>query len=112
MYPLTPAIKEANKIPIFASLIRAMSSKAKLPINKDIVNPTPPRNAIPKIIFNIGLVEHVDMIMMGSKGKSTLAATFLGGTTEKILLHNISIPILILKKKEINVGFLDALLKI
>jgi len=70
------------------------------------------RNAIPKIIFNIGLVEHVDMIMMGSKGKSTLAATFLGGTTEKILLHNISIPILILKKKEINVGFLDALLKI
>ena len=70
------------------------------------------RNAIPKIIFNIGLVEHVDMIMMGSKGKSTLAAAFLGSTTEKILLHNISIPILILKKKEVNVGFLDALLKI
>ncbi len=70
------------------------------------------RNAIAKIIFNIGLVEHVDMILMGSKGKSTLAAAFLGSTTEKILLHNISIPTLVLKKKEINVGFLDALLKI
>lgn len=70
------------------------------------------RNAIAKIIFNIGLVEHVDMIMMGSKGKSTLAAAFLGSTTEKILLHNISIPTLVLKKKEINVGFLDSLLKI
>ncbi|MEM1136644.1 MAG: universal stress protein [Bacteroidota bacterium] len=70
------------------------------------------RNAKAKIIFNIGLVEHVDMIMMGSKGKSTLAAAFLGSTTEKILLHNISIPTLVLKKKEINAGFLDSLLKI
>jgi nucleotide-binding universal stress UspA family protein len=70
------------------------------------------RNAIAKIIFNIGLVEHVDMIMMGSKGKSKLAAAFLGSTTERILLHNISLPTLVLKKKEINVGFLDSLLKI
>ena len=69
------------------------------------------RNARAKIIFNIGLVEHVDMIMMGSKGKSKLAQAFLGSTTEKILLHNISIPTLVLKEKSVNVGFIDSLLK-
>ncbi|UZR95714.1 universal stress protein [Chondrinema litorale] len=68
------------------------------------------RNARAKIIFNIALVEHVDMIMMGSKGKSKLAQAFLGSTTEKILLHNISIPTLVLKQKEVNVGLINSLL--
>ncbi|GAA4821842.1 universal stress protein [Algivirga pacifica] len=65
-----------------------------------------------KIIFNIALVEDADIIVMGSRGRSTIAATLLGSTTEKLLVNNISIPTLVIKNKEKNLGFFEALLKI
>ena len=70
------------------------------------------RNQAAKLIFNIGLVERVDLIIMGSRGRTNFAAAFLGSTTEKMLQHNISIPTLVIKKKEQNFGFFDALLNI
>jgi len=70
------------------------------------------RNQIDKLIFNIALVEHVDLIVIGSRGRTSIAAAFLGSTTEKMLVHNISVPSLVIKKKEQNLGFFDALLNI
>ncbi len=69
-------------------------------------------NAAAKIIFNIALVEGADMICIGSRGRTSMAAAFLGSTTEKLLLHNFSIPTLVIKSKKQNLGFFEALLKI
>ncbi len=78
--------------------------KAKFQLDKN--------NVKAKIISNIALVEGADLIMMGSRGRTNMAAALLGSTTEKLLLHNLTIPMLILKKKEQNLGFFNALLKI
>ncbi len=65
-----------------------------------------------KIIYNIALVENADLIVMGSRGRTSMAAAFLGSTTEKLLMHNLSIPTLVLKSKVQNMGFFEALLKL
>lgn len=65
-----------------------------------------------KIIFNVALVEDADLIIIGSKGRTTIAAAFLGSTTEKLLKQNMSIPTLVLKKRGGNLGFFEALLNI
>lgn len=69
-------------------------------------------NVKAKIISNIALVEDANLIVMGSRGRTNMAAALLGSTTEKLLLHNLTIPMLILKKKEQNLGFFNALLNI
>lgn len=63
-----------------------------------------------KIIFNVGLVEDVDLIVMGSKGRTGLA-TLLGSTTKKVLINNLSIPTLVIKDKEKHLNFFQALLQ-
>ena len=70
------------------------------------------KNFFAKIIFNIALVNDADLIIIGSRGRTTMAAAFLGSTTEKLLKQNISIPTLILKKRRNNLGFFEALLRI
>lgn len=70
------------------------------------------RNFFAKIIFNIALVNDASLIIIGSRGRTTMAAAFLGSTTEKLLKQNISIPTLILKKRRYNLGFFEALLRI
>lgn len=69
-------------------------------------------NFFAKIIFNIALVNDADLIIIGSRGRTTMAAAFLGSTTEKLLKQNISIPTMILKKRRNNLGFFEALLRI
>jgi nucleotide-binding universal stress UspA family protein len=69
-------------------------------------------NATAKVIFNIALVEGADLIIIGSRGRTQVAAAFLGSTTERLLLHNISLPTLVIKSKRQNLGLLDALLHI
>ena len=70
------------------------------------------KNFFAKIIFNVALVEDANLIIIGSKGRTRMAAAFLGSTTEKLLKYNISIPTLILKSRKQNLGFFEALLKI
>jgi nucleotide-binding universal stress UspA family protein len=70
------------------------------------------KNFLGKIIFNVALVEEADLIIIGSKGRTTIAAAFLGSTTEKLLKQNMVIPTLVLKKREGNLGFFEALLNI
>jgi nucleotide-binding universal stress UspA family protein len=54
----------------------------------------------------------VDMIVMGSRGRTDSAAFLLGSVAEKLIQINNETPMLILKKKGENMSFLEALLKI
>lgn len=49
------------------------------------------------IICETAQKRNVDIIVMGAKGKSALASLFLGSVTEKILLKESAIPILIVR---------------
>jgi nucleotide-binding universal stress UspA family protein len=50
-----------------------------------------------------------DLIIMGSKGQSNVAAMFLGSTTEKLLKHDKQVPVLILKNKGENRSLMESL---
>lgn len=53
-----------------------------------------------------------DMILLGSRGRTSSAAVILGSTAEKLIHCNKSLPMLIFKKKGETMGFFDALFKI
>ncbi|NLR91242.1 MULTISPECIES: universal stress protein [Flammeovirga] len=66
-----------------------------------------------KIISNISLVEDADLIVMGSRGRSALAATFIGSTTENLMKqHNTTVSTLVVKDRVRNLGLFGALLEI
>lgn len=54
----------------------------------------------------------IDLILMGSRGKSTSASILLGSVAEKLVEVNNEIPMLIFKKKGETLGFFDALFRI
>jgi nucleotide-binding universal stress UspA family protein len=54
----------------------------------------------------------VDMILLGSRGKTKSAAILLGSVAEKLVLVNNIFPMLIFKKKGETMGFFEALFKV
>lgn len=54
----------------------------------------------------------VDMLAVGSKGRTSAASFLLGSLAEKLVNKNADIPFLIVKQKGSNMGFLEALFKI
>ncbi len=60
-------------------------------------------------IYDQAIQEQADMIVMGSKGRTDAASVLLGSTAEKLAGYEKSLPIFIVKDKEENYGFLDAL---
>lgn len=63
-------------------------------------------------IFNQAVREQADLIIVGSKGKSAAAAVLMGSVADRLATTNTSIPLLIVKDKNENIGFLSALLKL
>lgn len=56
--------------------------------------------------------KNVDMILTGSQGRTAAAAFLLGSVAEHLLDYENHIPVFIVKKKNDNMGLLQALLKI
>lgn len=53
-----------------------------------------------------------DMLVMGAKGMTTVAAYVIGSVTEKVLRHDMDIPLLVLEDKdERKLTFLDAIME-
>lgn len=50
------------------------------------------------------------LLVMGSKGRTNIAAMFLGSLTEKLIKLDLKVPILVIKKKNESLGFFQALL--
>ncbi|MCD6354833.1 MAG: universal stress protein [Prolixibacteraceae bacterium] len=55
--------------------------------------------------------EGINLIAIGSRGRSNAAAVLLGSITEKLIMRT-NIPIIAVKKKGANMKFLEAILKI
>lgn len=54
----------------------------------------------------------VDLIVVASRGRTGLAHILLGSTADKLIQRKGNIPILVIKDKKENMGFLEALLKL
>jgi nucleotide-binding universal stress UspA family protein len=63
-------------------------------------------------IFEFADEQEADMIVMGSKGRTGLASILLGSVAEKVVKFDSKIPLMIVKEKGENMGFLKALLKL
>lgn len=53
-----------------------------------------------------------DLLIVGSRGRSRSAAVLLGSVAEKLVNNNQDTPMLVMKEKGENMGFLEALFKI
>ncbi|AKP51687.1 universal stress protein [Cyclobacterium amurskyense] len=53
-----------------------------------------------------------DLLIVGSRGRSRSAAVLLGSVAEKLVNSNHDIPMLVMKEKGENMGFLEALFRI
>jgi nucleotide-binding universal stress UspA family protein len=62
-------------------------------------------------IFDFASDQKADMIVMGSKGRTGLASILLGSVAEKVVKYASDIPLMIVKEKGENMGFLKALFK-
>ncbi|EMR02061.1 Universal stress protein family protein [Cesiribacter andamanensis AMV16] len=65
-----------------------------------------------KEIYHRAVKEQADLIIIGSKGKTQTAAALMGSVADRLAHYNRSIPLLIVKDKNENIGFLEALLRI
>lgn len=63
-------------------------------------------------IFADAQHHHVNLLMVASKGRTGISNILMGSVADKILNYKSSIPILVVKSKRENFGFIDALLKI
>ncbi|WP_332912522.1 universal stress protein [Algoriphagus boritolerans] len=64
------------------------------------------------LILEFATKIEADMILLGSRGRTSSAAILLGSTAEKLIHVNKLLPMLIFKKKGETMGFFDALFKI
>lgn len=51
-----------------------------------------------------------DMLVIGAKGMTAAALFVIGSVTEKVLRHDMDIPLLVFKRKDKELGLLDAIL--
>lgn len=63
-------------------------------------------------IYADAVKNNADLIVIGSKGRTGIANVLLGSVADKLLHHNGHIPVLVMKNKKENLGFLEALLRI
>ena len=65
-----------------------------------------------KVIHDTAIKEEMDLIVMGSKGRTGLASILLGSVAMKSVKLDLEIELLVVKDKKDNMGFLEALLRL
>lgn len=63
-------------------------------------------------IYELAEEKNVSMIVLGSTGKTKVASLLLRSTAAGLLKYDEDIPCFVVKNKEENIGFFDALLKV
>lgn len=63
-------------------------------------------------IYRTGAEEGVDLIVLGSKGRSSGAAFLIGSVAEKLVMEDNDIPIFLIKKGRENMSLLEALFRL
>jgi len=67
---------------------------------------------IAKKIYQFAVKEKASAIVIGSKGRTQVAAILLGSIAEKLVKLNAQLPLVVVKQRRHNMDFLEALLKI
>lgn len=60
-------------------------------------------------VFNEVLTHDIDLLIVGSRGRTSVASFILGSTAVGLIRHDLEIPYLILKEKNSAMGFLSAI---
>lgn len=63
-------------------------------------------------VYQQAVLNQSDIVILGSKGKTAAASVLMGSTAERLAHHDKNIPLLIVKDKNENIGFLKALFSI
>jgi nucleotide-binding universal stress UspA family protein len=63
-------------------------------------------------IYRTGSEKNVDMIVLGSKGRTSAAAFLIGSVAEKLVMESGDIPLFLVKEGKENVGLLQALFRL
>ena len=56
--------------------------------------------------------KNLDMLLIGSQGRTAAASLLLGSVSEEMLHYENNIPLFIVKEKDSNMGFFEALFKL
>ncbi|MEQ9437628.1 MAG: universal stress protein [Cyclobacteriaceae bacterium] len=63
-------------------------------------------------LFKFAKEKNVDLLVVGSRGRTAAASILLGSVAERLLQYKTKIPLFIVKEKNSNMSFLEALFKI
>jgi nucleotide-binding universal stress UspA family protein len=65
-----------------------------------------------KLIEDYASLHHFELVIIGSKGRTSLSSVLLGSIAAKVVESDIDVPILIIKSKEDNLDLVHAILSI
>lgn len=65
-----------------------------------------------ELIHNHAVACKADMTVIGSKGRTLASAILIGSLAERLVFRESDIPVLVVKKKHENMGFIEAIFNI
>ena len=70
------------------------------------------KGAPSNIILEYANTHKIDLIIIGSKGRTALSSVLLGSVAVKIIENELKIPVMVVKTGEANLNLIDAILQI
>jgi len=102
-------IMRANATKEFHHFLKSMDmGKDQFPCIYSLVNGEEPAH----VIHDTAINEEMDLIVMGSKGRTGLASILMGSIAMKTVKYDLEVELLVVKNKKENMGFLEALLNL
>lgn len=102
-------IMRANALKDFQYFLKSIDlEKDQFPCIYSLVNSEGSAQAI----HDTAVKQEMDLIVMGSKGRTGLASILLGSVAMKTVKYDLEVELLVVKNKNENMGFLQALLNL